>query len=211
MIPGKKLKFIIDCSNGFNENIINYLSEALNITFIPIFCRNTDQVDRDPEPNIKNAAILSTVVREAKCDGGFLLNSDGSRVLVVDERGAPLSEELTLPIFARIILDAEKSDIITNYSTSKVVDKIGNDYGVKIYRTDIGQSYVMHMVRDLKTLIGGEGNGGIAYPPFSMGFDSFIFIKYLIGFLRKSKRRLSSLAEEFLNPDILKETIQTNV
>jgi len=207
VISGRKLKFIIDCSNGFNSNIIKHLSEALDITFVPIFCDPSSWVDKGPEPNIRNASILSTVVKESNCDGGFFLNSDGSRILVVDENGTSLSEELTLPIFAHIILSEKKTDIITNYSTSKVIDKIGSKYGVKVFRTDIGQSHVMQMVGELKTLIGGEGNGSIAYSPFSMGFDSFIFIKYLTGFLRKYNMKLSSLAEKFPNPNIQKETI----
>ncbi len=205
-VKGRKLKFIIDCSNGFNSDIIQNLSKSLNIDFVPIFCGKTSQANKNPEPNIQNAEILSTVVRESNSDGGFLLNSDGSRILIVDEKGKALSEELTLPIFASIILTEQKSNIITNYSTSKTIDEVAKNHGVKVYRTDIGQSYVMQMVEDFKTLIGGEGNGSIAYSPFSMGFDSFVFIKFFTDFLKKSGKKISSFSDEFANPNIVKKT-----
>lgn len=202
----KRLKFVIDCSNGFNENIITLLSDSLNIDFVPIFCGKTSSLNKNPEPNIKNAEILSTVVKESDSNGGFLLNSDGSRILIVDENGMAFSEELTLPVFSNIILSEVKSDIITNYSTSKIIDSVAKKHGVKVYRTDIGQSSVMQSLKDFKAVIAGEGNGSVAYSPFSMGFDAFIFIKYFTKYLIESNSKVSAINEEFSNPNIIKKT-----
>lgn len=205
--PGMKLKFVVDCSNGFDSVIIDYLSRSLNINLIPIFCGKSELLQKDPVPNSKNAEFLATVVRESGSDGGFLLNSDASRILVVDERGKVVSEELTLPIFARMILEDEKSDIVTNYSTSKIVDRVGKNFGVKVFRTDVGQPHVVQMVREIKTKIGGEGSGSVVYSPFSYGFDSFIFIKKIVEYLRKDNLTISSITEEFEPPEIYKETV----
>jgi len=205
--PEKKLKFVIDCSNGFDTEIIDNLSNALKIQGVPIFCRKDGFMQKDPEPTIDNARFLGTIVREIGSDGGFLLNSDASRVLVVDEKGKPLSEELTLPIFSMMVLEDEKSDIVTNYSTSKIIDQVAKNFGTRVYRTDVGQPYVVQMVKDIKAKIGGEGSGSIVYTPFSPGFDSFIFIKEIVEYLRKHKCKISDIAEGFTVPDIYKETI----
>lgn len=205
--PGRKLKLVVDCSNGFYRSIIDSLAEALDVRLIPIFCGKSAVLQKDPEPNVKNAEFLSTIVRETGSDGGFLLNSDASRVLVVDEKGQPFSEELTLPIFAMMILEEEASDIVTNYSTSRAVDRVAEKFSAKVFRTDVGQPYVVQMVKEIKTKIGGEGSGSIVYSPFSFGFDSFVFIKKIVAYLRKHNLKLSDIGDNFKTPEIYKETI----
>ncbi len=204
---GRPLKFIIDCSSGFDAQYIEKLSAALGIRGVPIFGSNERFFRKDPEPNVKNAAVLGTIVRETGSDGGFMLNSNADRVLVVDERGNPLSEELTLPLFAQMVLEDEQSDIVTNYSTSRTVDMVAKKFGSRVFRTDVGQPFVVQMTHDLKTVIGGEGSGSVVYTPFSFGFDAFVFIRRMVGYLRKHRCSISSLAEAFKPPDIYKETL----
>ena len=203
----RPLRFVIDCSNGSTGRILSQLSGSLKIDFIPLFC-DTDVVSRrEPEPNRSNADILSTVVKETGCDGGFLLNSDASRVLMVDEKGRVLSEELTLPIFSRIVLDGEKTDIVTTYSTSKTIDRIARNYGVRVFRTDVGPSAVVQTALEVKAGIGGEGSGSVVYTPFSYGYDAFLFMQKVIDFLRRESSTLSQLSDEFSQPQIHKTTI----
>jgi phosphomannomutase len=204
---GREMKFVVDCSNGFDCSFINRLSGSINTKLIPIFCRAQEQLQKDPEPNLKNAGFLSTVVKETGSDGGFLLNSDGSRVLIVDETGKPLSEEMTLPLFATIVLEEERGDIVTNYSTSQLIDSVAKKYGVKVFRTDVGQPYVVQMVKEIKAKIGGEGSGSVVYSPFSLGFDSFVFIKKIVNYLREHNLNISALAQGLDPPEIYKETI----
>ncbi len=203
---GRPLKFVIDCSQGFGGDFLERLSRALDVKLIPIFCDGGERLPKDPEPTVANAAFLATMVRETSSDGGFLLNSDASRVLVVDESGRALPEELTLPVFARIALEQDQQDIVTNYSTSKLVDGVAARFGVKVFRTDVGQPYVVHMVRELQAHIGGEGSGSVVYTPFSFGFDSFLFIRTVSDYLKRSGRSLAELAAEFSLPEIFKES-----
>lgn len=207
--PDKDLKFVVDCSNGFDSDIIDHLCKILKVQGVPIFCREDGFMQKDPEPTIKNARFLGTIVRETRSDGGFLLNSDATRILVVDERGKPISEELTLPIFAMMVLEMEeeKSDIVTNYSTSRSIDRVAERFGTRVFRTDVGQPYVVQMTKDLKAKIGGEGSGSIVYTPFSAGFDAFVFIKQMVRYLRRNHCTVSSIAESFTPPNIYKETI----
>ncbi|MCP5053772.1 MAG: hypothetical protein GY940_41785 [bacterium] len=205
--PNRRLKFVVDCSNGFDSRVIDRLAEALQVQAVPIFCREGGYLQKDPEPTVENAKFLGTIVRETNSDGGFLLNSDASRILVVDEKGIPLSEEFTLPMFALMVLEEEKGEIVTNYSTSKLIDGVAKRYRARVYRTDVGQSYVVQMLQDIRAAIGGEGSGSIVYSPFSLGFDSFVFIKRLVEFMFKHKRKISDIAGSFRTPDIYKETI----
>jgi phosphomannomutase len=205
--PSKKLRFAVDCAGGATGRILRQFARGLNIAVIPLFCGSGEHSTRKPEPNRDNASIVSTVVRETRCDGGFLLNSDASRVLMVDETGRILSEELTLPIFARIVLEREKTNIVTTYSTSKVVDRVGDIYGAEVFRTDVGPPSVVQTALETQALVGGEGSGSVLYTPFSLGYDALLFIQKITEFLRAQATTLSVLASEFTEPDIYKTTI----
>ena len=202
------LKFVIDCAAGSTSTIVKRLGESLNIDFIPLFDEDVGSFIKDPEPNRRNAQVLSTVVSETATDGGFLLDSDGTRILVVDEKGRILSEEMTLPLFARILLEKDQSHIVTTYSTSNSIDEIAGRFKVKTYRSDVGPPSVLQKVRELKAHIGGEGSGSVMYTPFSYGYDSFFFIKVLSDYLRENKVTISQLAAEIREPEIIKETIE---
>jgi phosphomannomutase len=61
-----------------------------------------------PEPKPETMAQLSAIVKAGNADIGFAHDADGERLGIVDERGEPLSEELTFALATRIRL-AEKS------------------------------------------------------------------------------------------------------
>jgi phosphomannomutase len=200
-------KFVIDCVNGFDTGLILQLQQALKVHIIPLFSSPQESsIQRDPEPTTANAAFLSTVVRETKSQGGFLLNSDASRVLMVDERGIPYCEEVTFPLFSRLMLETVHSDLVTNYSTSKLIDDVARQYSVKVHRTDIGQSEVVHRAKELGCTLAGEGSGSTLFSPFSAGFDAFYTIRTVIDYLLKSHLSLSDLLSDFPLKPIYKES-----
>ncbi len=204
---GAELKFVLDCSYAFEKPFVEKLGRALGVRLVPLFSSRGDMLAKDPEPTVANAGFLATVVRETGSDGGFLINSDASRALVVDERARIHSEELSLPLFARIQLESGPAPVVTNYSTSHAVDAVARRFGARVFRTDVGQPHVVEAVRALGTPIGGEGSGSVVSLPFSCGFDSFVFMRAVIGFLRRRGMTLSALADEIPAPDIVKETV----
>ncbi len=205
--PSEPLQFVIDCVNGFTCELPARLEEALKVRMIPLCCSPEEiSIQRDPEPNTANAALLARMVRETGSNGGFLLNTDASRVLVVDEKGRPYSEELSFPLFASLILERNPTDLVTNYSTSKVIDQVARRFGVRVHRTDVGQSEVVHRAAELGCLLAGEGSGSVLFSPFSSGFDAFYFIREVVSGLKKTGRSLSDLLAGFPVPAIIKES-----
>ena len=199
-------RFVIDCVNGFETKLIDQLQRTLNVHLIPLFSSPQEQsILRDPEPTMANAAFLATVVRETQSQGGFLLNSDASRVLMVDENGTPYSEEITFPLFARIMLEKTRSDLVTNYSTSKRIDRVARQFSVQVHRTDIGQSEVIQRAQELDCTLAGEGSGSTYCSEFGKGFDAFFTIRTIIDYLQQNRLPLSDLLSDFVYQPIYKE------
>jgi len=200
------LTFVFDCAGGACAAFLEPLSRHLGVRLIPLFCTRGSLI-RNPEPTRENGEILGTVVRETGADGGFMVNTDGSRILMVDHTGRVYSEELTLPVFARMVLADEAGDLVSNWTSSRILDQVAEPFGASVHRTDVGPPAIAEAVMDLGVHVGGEGSGSVLYAPFSYGFDSFYFVARLVAFLRREGVRLADVAGDLADPDICKETL----
>lgn len=58
----------------------------------------------------------------------------------MDENGQPLSEELTLPLAAEMMLSAGRvGPVVTNVSTTSAVERVASRHGATVIRTPVGQ------------------------------------------------------------------------
>ncbi|MDD4858189.1 MAG: phosphoglucosamine mutase, partial [Candidatus Krumholzibacteria bacterium] len=126
----------------------------------------------DPEPRPKNLTELSKAVVRERADIGFACDPDGDRLVLVDETGTVLSEELTLALAADFILKAEKGPLVANLSTSRLVEDLASRHGVPAHRSKVGEAHVVRLMREVHAAIGGEGNGGVIYPKLHYGRDA---------------------------------------
>ena len=133
---------------------------------------------------------------------GFACDPDGDRLVLVDETGAVLSEELTLALAADFILKAEKGPVVANLSTSRLIDDIGAAHGVAVHRSKVGEAHVIARMRELTAAVGGEGNGGVIYPPLHYGRDAMVGIALILQSLAADgavlSQRVASLPRYFI-------------
>jgi len=96
-----------------------------------------------PAPG-SNMAELSRLVQESGADLGAAINVDGDRISFVTETGRILSEEITLPLAAINRLARRSGPIVTNYSTSNVIDWLAARHDTEVIRTQVGEAHVMN-------------------------------------------------------------------
>ena len=79
---------------------------------------------RDPEPTAANLKDLGRLVKESGADVGFAVDPDVDRLSLVDERGRPVGEDLTLALASAVVLKRTPGPVVTNLSTSRVVEDV---------------------------------------------------------------------------------------
>jgi phosphomannomutase len=62
--------------------------------------------------------------------------------------------------------------VVTNLSTSRIVDDIAAEAGSRVIRAPVGEVHVATRMRAEKAPIGGEGNGGVILPELHLGRDA---------------------------------------
>ena len=196
-IRKRKFKLIFDLSNGAVSKVIEKVGDFFNFDFVLLNNDNLGKFVHPPEPNPQNASQLSSIMKKFSFDGGFVFNSDGSRVSFVDERGNAYSEEYTFPFVANSFLSKRKSSVITTVSSSMLIDYLAKKYKISVYRTKVGQPSVTHTMEAMNSLIGGEGSGSVCIKEFSNGYDAILSVILVLEHLAIKNKSFSELKQEF--------------
>ena len=154
----------LDCVNGAGNAIMPPLLERLGCRVEAIGATPDGRFPRDPEPTPENLRELCRLVRDTGAQVGFAVDPDADRLSLVDEKGRPLGEDLTLALAAEVVLRRRPGTVVTNLSTSRVVEDAAARRGCPVVRAPVGEIHVAaRMIAD-GAAVGGEGNGGVIVP-----------------------------------------------
>jgi phosphomannomutase len=194
-IKKKNFKVVLDCNNGAGSRIAPSLLRELGCKVIELNCGLSGDFSHQPEPVPENLDLLCRKIKQAKADLGFACDPDADRLAVVSDKGIPLGEEYTLALCVDFVLSKRLSDVSINVSTSKVIQDIARKYGVKVFRSKVGEVYVVSLLKKIKGIIGGEGNGGVILPENHYGRDAQAGMALILQYLVESDKRISQLKE----------------
>lgn len=209
-IKKKKFKVVLDCNNGAGSGIALSLLRNLGCNLIELNCGLSGEFAHNPEPVPENLGLLCRKVRQTKADLGFACDPDSDRLAIVSEKGIPLGEEYTLALCLDFVLSKKLSDVAVNVSTSQVIDDIAGKYGVKICRSKVGEVHVISLLKKIKGVIGGEGNGGVILPENHYGRDAQVGMALILQYLAESGKKISELKsglpQYYIQKDKIKDT-----
>jgi len=200
-------KVVIDAGNGAAAPYLAPFSAALGFELVPVNNEPNGFFPHDPEPRPRNAQQVVAIMKVVGAAVGFLLNSDVSRVSLVSETGESLSEEFTFPLVANEYLKSHCGPVVTNLSTSRMIEDVARDRACPLVRTKVGQSYAIHTLAQEEAVLAGEGSGGVAFAAFHPAFDSFLTMGYILEIMAKRGLPVSRLVAELPRYHIVKEKI----
>ncbi len=173
-IRAKGLTAVVDAVNGAAYKALPHLLEKLGLKVIRLNCNPDSPFPHTPEPRRENLREIDVLLREEIADVGFAVDPDADR-LVIGIRGMGiLSEEYTFPLAAWSVLRKKKGDLVVNYSSSLLSERVAEKFGVRVFRSKVGEANVVEKMRDVGALIGGEGNGGVIFPEINTARDSLV-------------------------------------
>jgi len=146
----------------------------LGCEVIELDCQVDGQWTRGLEPTPENLGALGRAVVEVGADFGVAHDPDADRCAIVGKDGVPLGEEATLALAVQVVLARRKGPIVTNLSTSRMVEDLAEAAGVPCHRTRVGEAHVVTGMKQFGAVIGGEGNGGVIAPEAHLGRDGTV-------------------------------------
>ena len=182
-IRGEGMRVALDCVNGAGGVIVPRLLSRLGCDVHAIGTEANGRFHRNPEPTAASLGALGELVRASGARIGLAVDPDVDRLSLVDERGRPLGEDLTLALAADVVLRRRRGCVVTNLSTSRVVDDVAERYGCRVVRAPVGEINVVERMIAEDAVVGGEGNGGVILPELHHTRDAPVGAALLLQFL----------------------------
>ncbi len=151
-----------------------------------------------PEPIGRNLVALSEAVRREKAHAGLAVDGDADRVGLVDENGAYIDQLQAFGLLSYYLLEArgERGAIIKSVTTTSMVFRLGELYGVPVHETKVGFKYLGPKMIATDGLIGGEESGGYAFRGHLPERDGVLAALYFLDFMVRTGKRPSELLAE---------------
>ena len=197
----------LDCCNGAGSDIALRFLEAIGAKSHAIHCAMDGRFPRPPEPKPDNIIELRGLVRRHRADAGFAQDADADRLAIVSEKGVYIGEEYSLCLAARLLLSRAPGRLVTNLSTTRMVDDVAARHNSEVIRTPVGEVNVATAMLRTGAVIGGEGNGGVIDPQVHMGRDALAGMALTLQLMLETGKTITQLAAEIPTYHISKQKI----
>ncbi len=162
-VPGLHLRglaLVLDCAHGATYGIAPKLFADLGAQVHAIGV-NPDGENINRDCGATHIAALQAAVRARAADVGIAFDGDGDRVQMVDAGGAQVDGDDLLYILAR---DAQargalRGPVVGTLMTNYGVERAIGELGVEFLRANVGDRYVLQMLRERGGTLGGEASG----------------------------------------------------
>ena len=203
----RKIKIVLDCSNGASSHIAPMIFSDLGFDVIAINA-SPDGMNINKGCGSLYPQNLATKVVETGADIGVAYDGDSDRALWVDERGQILNGDHTLFVLARFMKEKKrlKTDTVVATTMSNMgLEKGLGEIGLKLVRTKVGDKYVLEEMMKINTNLGGEQSGHTIFLDDCPTGDGILTSIKMLEVMAEKDTTLSSMVAGFEEyPQILK-------
>jgi phosphoglucosamine mutase len=203
----QRLKLVVDCSNGSGSDFAPEILEDLGFE-VKVIGASPDGTNINSGCGSLYPEQLAETVKEAGADMGIAYDGDADRALWVDEKGRILHGDHTLYVLARYLQDADKlrSDtVVATIMSNMGLEVALKKRGLRLYRSRVGDKYVLEDMLKLGSNLGGEQSGHTILLDECPTGDGLLTSIKMLEALVASGATLSELVQGFEEyPQILK-------
>ncbi|MGB7539344.1 MAG: phosphoglucomutase/phosphomannomutase family protein [Anaerolineales bacterium] len=193
------LKILFDPMWGNGSGWLHRLLEGGRIEIVEIHSERNPLFPEmlRPEPIRPNVDAGLRATLEHKADGLIITDGDADRVGFGDEKGVFIHQLQVYGLLALYMLEVRKlrGAIVKTLSTTSMLDKLGEKYGVPVYSTGVGFKYVAPKMIETDALIGGEESGGFAFRGHVPERDGILAGLFLLDMMVRLERKPSELVK----------------
>jgi phosphomannomutase len=206
-IRKRHIRVALDTCHGAGSVVMPELLQRLGCEVHLINGTPDGRFHRPPEPVAENLSELEQLVRETGASIGLATDPDVDRLALVADNARAIGEDYTLAVAAHVVLKRQRGTVVTNLSTSRIVDDIARQFNCVVERAPVGEVNVAVRMRDTRAVIGGEGNGGVILPALHLGRDAPLAAALALQLLADEEAGLSAFVARYPQYVIVKEKL----
>ncbi|MEO8945940.1 MAG: phosphoglucosamine mutase, partial [Gemmatimonadaceae bacterium] len=206
-IRARRFHVALDCVRGAGGAFMPILLKRLGCVVSSINMEVDGHFPRPPEPVAENLGELEALVKNSGAVIGFAVDPDVDRLALVSNEGRAIGEDYTLALAASVVLGHRPGAVVTNLSTSRIVDDVAERAGRSVVRAPVGEVNVATRMRSEGSAIGGEGNGGVILTELHLGRDAPVGVALILQLLHQENRTLSAIVADYPRYAIVKDKL----
>jgi phosphomannomutase len=198
-IRAAKFRFVVDPMHGAARGLLRELMTRHRIACDEI--RGTRDPlfgGVNPEPIEPHVEALRRAVLAGKYDAGLCADGDGDRIGAVDRDGTFITPHQIFSILLWHLAGTRgiPGDVAKTFSSTKMLDKIAEKFGRKVFETPIGFKYICELMLERDILLGGEESGGIGTKLYLPERDATVMALLLVEVMAWHKKSLGELVAQ---------------
>ncbi|MCL4385450.1 MAG: phosphoglucosamine mutase [Actinobacteria bacterium] len=190
-----KLKVAVDCANGAMSIIV---PKVLKMSGADVISYNTDFESGLINNNCGSThpEVLKNIVLQSRADIGFSYDGDGDRVIGCDSKGRIFDGDV---IMAFCAINMKNENILKNNSVVTTImanygfEKAMQENNIKVYKTNVGDRYVLEKMIETDSVLGGEQSGHIIFKNFSHIGDGLVSTLIFLEYINKTQIKINEI------------------
>ena len=206
------MRIVLDTANGAAYKVAPTIFSELGADVITIN-DEPDGFNINQNAGAMHPEFLSKKVLEYRADIGFALDGDADRLVVVDEKGEIVDGDKLLGALAYYLHQNNKlknSGIAVTVMSNGALEDFLKKYGIDVYRSAVGDKYVLEVMKQKDLNFGGEQSGHIIFSDYAKTGDGLVSALQAVAYLIQSGKKASEAFNLFeLYPQV-QENIQVS-
>ncbi|MDD5717598.1 MAG: phosphoglucosamine mutase [Sulfuricurvum sp.] len=193
------IRIVLDTANGAGYKVGPTVLEELGAEVIVLH-------DKPNGYNINEGcgALHTKDLREAviqyRADIGLALDGDADRLIVVDENGNEVDGDQILGALGLFLHQSGKltgDGIVATVMSNQALEDTMNEHGLNLYRSNVGDKYVLELMREKNINFGGEQSGHIVMHDYAKTGDGLVSALQILALLITSGEKASKILRPF--------------
>lgn len=190
------LKLVVDCANGAAYHTAPHVFHELGAEVISIGVQPDGRNINDGCGATAPAALIAKV-KEVGADLGIALDGDADRLQMVDASGRLFNGDELLYVLAkdRVTCKEKLGGVVGTLMTNLAVENAIKDLGIGFERANVGDRYVLELLKEKGWIIGGEGSGHLLCLDHHSTGDGTIAALQVLAAMKHANKSLAQLLD----------------
>ncbi|NNE37654.1 MAG: phosphoglucosamine mutase, partial [Gammaproteobacteria bacterium] len=186
------IKLVVDCAHGAAYDIAPQVFEELGADVLAIGSA-PDGKNINDGVGATHTEKLQKSVLSAQADIGIALDGDGDRLILVDADGEIVDGDEIIYIIAKSCSDTLNGAVVGTLMSNLGLEKSILEMNLGFHRANVGDRYVMDILRSKQLTLGGESSGHIINLSKTTTGDGVISALSVLETIVKSNKSLVEL------------------
>jgi phosphoglucosamine mutase len=189
------VKVVVDMANGAAYQTTPMVLAALGAN-VDLHSSAPDGFNINADCGSTHPATLSRLVQESGAAFGLAHDGDADRLLFCDDQGIPLDGDELMAIAAVDFLSRnrlQKNTLVATVMSNFGLEEVLHRHGGKVFRTDVGDRFVVDALVQQHLNLGGEQSGHLIFRDFTTTGDGLISALQIIAVMLRTGKPLSEL------------------